>query len=168
MKSLPCCVLFLLLWGCCNAAPFSPLMPENHYGVMASNWRFASSLSADATGTIEFVVITANGPERIVGRVEVRPFQSSESKIPDLHVLLTTAVVAGRKQAVLIAGYGIRSGAFVVDDADLTTKSRIVDGTPATDAKGEHALLVFGGDSMNLSSGEGITGRLLLRYRGGR
>src|SRR6187402_3615139 len=114
MKALiSICLLFAsAIW--CAATPFSPVPADNVFGVGVTAWRFSSSLSADATGSIEVVLKPVSAPERVIGRIGVRPFESSEPKIPDMHVLFSTAKVDGRDRVVLIIGYGIRSGTFVV------------------------------------------------------
>ena len=165
MKAFISICLFLTSAIWCGATPFSAVPAADDFGVGVTAWRFASSLSADATGTIEVVFTPVNGSERVIGRIGVRPFESSESKIPDVHVLFSTAKVDGRSHVVLIIGYGIRSGTFVVDDPDLTSKSRVADGLPAANSAGEHCLLTLGENSMNFVSGEGVVGHLILRYR---
>jgi len=162
-------ILFLLSAASAAAAsnPFSPLPPDEAYGVGTVTWRFASALLKEASGSIEIGYAEEGATERILGRVEVRPFRSSEKKMPDLRILFAKADVAGSKQVVLIVGYGLRSGTFVADVPGLTTHSLSIAGAPWPDSNGDISLLGYG-DGPIIFGQNGMTGekgRLFLRYR---
>src|SRR5664280_759973 len=147
-------------------APFMPRAPDEGYGIGSTAWRFVSSLSKDASGVIELCYAEEGIPERILGRVDVRPFRSSEEKMPDLRILFTKAEVEGKKMVILLVSYGLRSGTFVADVPGLTTHSLSSTGTPGTSASGEVTLLGYGDGPVTVTP-DGITGlrgRLFFRY----
>ena len=132
-------------------------------------WRFASSLSKEARGVIEFCYAEEGSAERVLGRLDVLPFQSSESKMPDLRILFTRAEVDGKKKVILLVGYAGRPGAFVVDVPGLTTHQLGISGAPQISPSGEITLLGFAdgpisvkGDGMGIL--ERLRGRLFFRY----
>jgi hypothetical protein len=162
---LSCSLLFLATIA--SASPFTPLKPDEPYGVISKAWRFASSLSQDANGVIELCYAEAGGAERVLGRVDVRPFQSSSPTVPDLRILFTTAEIEGKKRLILLVGYGIRSGAFVADVPALTTHSLVFVGAPKPGPMNDLTLAVFGDGAVKFKPDggmEGVRGRLYFRY----
>lgn len=151
-----------------SAAPFASLPSSEDYGSETTAWRFASSLSPDATGTIELCYIEEGSAERVIGRVGVRPFRSSAPKRPELHLLFAKAESEGKKKVVLIVSYGIRSGAFIADLPALVTHPLAISGAPVASPTGDYALLGFGdrGVSVKPDGAMEAQGRLFLRYVG--
>lgn len=166
MKKCLRIALFFIATAMAVAAPFTPLGPDEAYGVGSTAWRFASSLSKDATGVIEICYAEEGSAERILGTVDVRPFRSSESKMPDLRILFTKTEIDGKEKVVLLVGYGIRAGAFVVDVPGLTSHSLSVAGTPLASSFGEFTLLGFGDGAVTIKRDgmTGVRGRLFFRY----
>jgi hypothetical protein len=79
--------------------------------------------------------------------------------------LFTKADVDGGRKVVLLVGYGIRSGVFVVDIPGLTTHSLVRAGTPEACDSGEFTLLGFGeGITIKANRLQGARGRLFFRY----
>jgi len=163
MKQLLCALLLCTL-NVAMASSFAPLQPEERFGPGIFTWRFSSNLTAEAKGVLEFCYAETGNQERVLGRVDIRSFRSSEARIPNLQILFTTAMVDGKKQAILIVGYGLRSGTFVVEVPGLTSHS-LVATQPQESAAGEYSLLGFG-DRVMLApnSMEGTQGRLFFRY----
>jgi hypothetical protein len=166
MKTYLHILLVLIATAAFAAAPFTPLQPDEGYGVPSTAWRFASSLSKDATGVIEICYGEEGSTERVLGTVDVRPFLSSESKSPDLRILFTRTTLEGKEMVVLLVGYGIRAGVFVVDVPGLTSHSLAVAGTPLAGASGEFTLLGFGDGPVAIKRDgmTGVRGRLFFRY----
>jgi len=166
MKSSFLTLLSLVLISVGLAAPFKPVSPDEPYGVVSSTWRFASDLSKDASGVIELCYAEEGSAVRVLGSVGVRPFRSSDMKIPDLRILFTTAEFDGTKKVVLLVGYGLRSGVFIVDVPGLTTHSLVVSGTPQPSPSGEFTLLGFGDGAITIKPDGmiGVRGRLFFRY----
>ncbi len=166
MKSFLFALLPLVFVSIGFTAPFKPIGPDERYGVVSSSWRFASELSKDATGVIELCYAEEGSIVRVLGRVEVRPFDSSEAKMPDLRILFARAEIDGKKKIVLLVGYGLRSGVFVVDVPGLTSHSLAVAGAPEAGPSGEFTLLGFGDGSVAIKPDgmEGVRGRLFFRY----
>lgn len=98
--------LFVLLAVCASAAPFTPRGSDSPppYGVGSTAWRFTSTLPQDATGVIELCYAEEGSAERILGRVDVRPFHSSSTEIPDVRILFTKTEVDGKPRLVLLVG----------------------------------------------------------------
>ena len=162
-------IFSLVTFICCtlaSASPFTALPLDESYGVGTTAWRLASRLTKDATGTIELCYVEKAGPVQVVGRVGVRPFTSSTAGMPDLRILFTKTQVNGTAKMVLIVGYGIRSGCFVVDAPELTSQSLFVEGSPEADPEGEYTLVLsHAGDSMNYATRvKDAAGRLYFRY----
>ncbi len=151
-----------------SAAPFASLPSSENYGPGTTVWRFSSALSQDATGTIELCYIEEGSAERVIARVGVRPFRSSDPKTPELHLLFAKAESEGKKKVVLIVRYGIGSGAFIADLPALVTHPLAISGAPVASPTGEYALLGFGdrGVSMKPDGTMEAQGRLFLRYVG--
>jgi hypothetical protein len=86
--------------------------------------------------------------------------------MPDLRFLFTKAKVDGSDRVVLIVGYGIRSGTFVVEIPGLTRHSLAIAGSPHANSEGEYTLLGFGSGGVMIKADgmEGVTGRLFFRY----
>ena len=143
MKNCPIKVaLFLAMAVAAGAAmPFVPLPQDEPIGLAASIWRFSSSLTKDSSGRIEICYAEEGKSERVLGSVEVYPFDSSESKMPDLRILFARDLASSERKVVLIVGYGIRSAVFVQDVRGLTANSLVMSGMPKPDAKGEITLL---------------------------
>ena len=168
---LPLCTL--LSFGLVTAAfgsPFTPRPPlEENLNVTTTMWRFASSLSKDANGVIEFCYAEEGSPERILGRLDVQPFRSSETKMPDLRILFTRTEVEGKKKVILLVGYAGRPGTFVVDVPGLTAHQLEISGTPQANPSGEITLLGFADGPVSVKDDgmgmlEGLRGRLFFRY----
>ena len=141
--------------------PFTALPQDEPIGLEASIWRFSSSLTKDSSGQIEICYVEKGGPKKILGVVPVRPFVSSESKMPDLRILVARDMSSSERKVIVIVGYGIRSGVFVQDIPGMTSHSLFSDGNPKADSKGEITLTGFtqgGGSTMELD------GRLFFRY----
>jgi hypothetical protein len=86
--------------------------------------------------------------------------------MPDLRILFTKAELDGKKMVVLLVGYGIRSGVFVVDVPGLTSHSLVGDGAPHASPSGEYTLMGFGDGAVTIKP-DGTTnmrGRLFFRY----
>jgi hypothetical protein len=167
MKSSLFTLLSLVFVSIGFTAPFKPVSPDERYGVVSSSWRFASDLSQDADGTIELCYAEEGSAVRVLGRVEVRPFRSSDTKVPDLRILFAPAEVDGKRKIVLLVGYGIRSGVFIADVPSLTTHSLSISSTPHASASGEFTLLGFGDGAVTIKSDGsmvGVRGRLFFRY----
>jgi hypothetical protein len=151
-------------------APFTPRGSAESFNVETTAWRFASSLSKDALGTIEFCYAEQGIPERVVGRVDVRPFRSSAANAPELRILFTRAEVDGHKKVIVLMGYAGHPGAFVVDIPGLTTHPLGIAGSPHASPSGEITLLGFADGSISYKgedlSLEGMRGRLFFRYVG--
>ena len=165
-RTLPV-LLSLAITSTILAAPFTPVRPDEPFGVLSNTWRFASNLSQDATGTIEVCYAEAGATERVLGRVELRPFRSSDAKSPDLRILFTKAEVDGKQMVVLLVGYGIRSGVFIVEVRGLTTHSLAGVGAPLAGPTGEYNLLGFGDQGVRITRDGGMSGeqgRLFFRY----
>lgn len=170
-------IMFSLLFSfgfstCVFAAPFKPVAPDEPYGeaygVGTRSWRFASSLSHDAAGTIEVCYAEAGSAERVLGRVEVRPYRSSRTEAPDLRILFAKGEVSARPHVVLVAGYGNRSGVFIVEVPGLTNHS-LVGGTSLAGPAGEYNLLGWGDGPVRIAQDGGMSGergRLFFRYVG--
>lgn len=172
MKSIGSLLVTLTFTSAMFAAPFKPVAPGDlngePYGVGTRSWRFASSLSQEATGAIEVCYVETGSAERVVGRVDVRPFRTSRTELPDLRILFATTEVDGRKRIVLIVGYGIRSGVFVVEVPGLTEHS-LVGGASIAGPSGEYNLLGWGDSGVTLLRDGRMTGergRLFFRYVG--
>lgn len=166
MKTAVSLLLSLAITSALLATPFKPVAPDERYGVISDTWRFASSLSHDATGMIEVCYAEVGSAERLLGRVELRPFQSSDAKSPDLRILFATAEVDGKKKVVLVVSCGIRAGIFMVDVPGLTTRSRVGIGAPVAGPTGEFNLLAVG-DGVKITRDGGMSGeqgRLFFRY----
>lgn len=166
MKLFLYSLLTFVMASVASAAPFKPLEPDEAYGVGSTAWRFASTLSKDAVGVIEICYAEEGSPEQVIGRVDVRPFRSSASKMPDLRVLFTKAKLDGSDRVVLIVGYGIRSDTFVVEIPGLTSHSLSIAGSPHGNSAGEYTLLGFGSGGVMIKADgmEGVKGRLFFRY----
>jgi hypothetical protein len=166
MKPCLCIPLFFAAAVAVIAAPFTPRGMDEAYGVGCTAWRFVSHLPQDASGRIEICYAEEGSAARVLGTVEVRPFRSSEAKMPDLRILFTKAEIAGKPQVVLLVGYGIRSGAFVADVPALTSHSLAV-GSPQASPAGEFTLLGFGDGAVTITRDgmTGLRGRLYFRYR---
>jgi hypothetical protein len=152
-----------------SAAPFASLPSSEDYGSETATWRFSSTLSPDATGTIELCYIEEGSAERVIGRVGVRPFRSSDPKKPELRLLFAKAESEGKKKVVLIVSYGIRSGAFIAEIPALVIHPLAICGTVAASPAGEYSLLGFGDRGVSMKPDgtmEGARGRLFLRYVG--
>lgn len=167
MKFMTCWLFLCIGVKLCATSPFKPLPSEQSYGVTSATWCFASSLSKEATGIIELCYIEEGGKEQILGRVIVRPFRSSDEKMPDLRILYTTAEIDSRKMVVLVVGYGMRSGCFVVAVPGLTSHSLVFAGQPSPDSKDEITLSGYGEGGVGMSADgmlTGVKGRLYFRY----
>jgi len=149
-----------------SAAPFTALPLDEAYGVGTTAWRLASHLSRDATGTIELCYVENAGAVQVLGRVGVRPFTSSTAGMPDLRILFTRTQVNGTAKVVVVVGYGIRSGCFVVDAPELTAHSLFIEGTPEANPAGEYNLvLAHKGNTMTYATRvQDAAGRLYFRY----
>lgn len=172
MQSIRSLLFTLAFTSAMFAAPFKPVTPDEPYGeaygVGTRSWRFASSLSHDATGTIEFFYVENGSAERMLGGVDVRPFQSSRTEAPDLRILFAKTEVDGRPRVVLLIGYGIRSGVFVAEVPGLTGHS-LVSGASLAGPSGEYNLLGWGDGPVRLARDGGMSGergRLFFRYVG--
>ena len=148
------------------AMPFTVLPPDEPIGLDASIWRFSSSLTKDSAGRIEVCYAEQDEPEKIVGVVSVRPFVSSESKMPDLRILVARDMSSPQKKVVVIVGYGIRSGVFIADLPRFTSHSLVSSGNPKANTNGEITLIGFGSGSVSFdeSGPIGLQGRLFFRY----
>jgi hypothetical protein len=151
-----------------SGAPFTPRGQDEPYGVGTTAWRFASTLPQEAAGVIELCYVEDGSAERILGRVDVRPFRSSSSEIPNLRILFSKAEVDGKPRVVLIVGYGIRSGTFVVEEPNLTSHSLAIAGSPAAGPSGEYSLVAYGDRVSITREGQfsGHKGRLFFRFIG--
>lgn len=166
MKKHLCVAFYLVMTLAVAAAPFMPRGPDEAYGVGSTAWRFAANLSQDASGVIELCYAEEGRAERVLGTVEVRPFRSSEAKMPDLRILFTKADIDGKKQVVLLVGFGLRSGTFVAEVPGLTSHSLAVAGTPSASPSGEFTLLGFGDGAVTVKRDGlvGCRGRLFFRF----
>ena len=167
---LRCLVTFGLATAAFGA-PFTPRQPEENFNATTNAWRFASSLSKEATGVIEFCYAENGSAEQVLGRVDIRPFQSSGPTAPDLRILFSRAEIEGHKKVVLLVGYGLRPGLFVVDVPGLTTHSLSISGAPQANPSGEVTLLGFSEGPVSVAGDgkgmlEGLRGRLYFRYVG--
>ena len=146
--------------------PFAPLPPDEPIGIAASFWRFSSALTQNSTGRIELCFAEEGKPERILGSVEIRPFVSSDSKLPDLRILFARDLASAERKVVLIVGYGIRSAVIIQAVSGLTANSLVMSAMPRPDAKGEITLLGYGDNGVAVKEDglDGVRGRLFFRY----
>lgn len=148
------------------AMPFTALPADEPIGLQASIWRFSSSLTKDSAGRIEICYAEIGQPEMLVGSVHVRPFVSSDTKMPDLRILVARDLSAPQKRVVVIVGYGIRSGVFIADIPELTSHSLVSSGSPKANENGEVTLVGFADGPVSFDHGrsKGLQGRLFFRY----
>ena len=167
MKNLLRALLTLAFASVAFGGSFTPRAPDEAYGIGTSAWRFASSLSQESNGVIELCYAEEGSAEQVLGRVDVRPFRSSEQKMPDLRILFSKAEVDGKKKVILLVSYGLRSGTFVADVPTLLARSLSVSGTPGESASGEFTLLGYGDGPVTVKADGtmlGLRGRLFFRY----
>lgn len=166
MRKLLAGLSLLLATSGAIGAPFTARAMDEKYGVGTIAWRLASNLTRDATGSIELCYVERDAP-RVLGRVGLRPFTSTEPGMPDLRILFSKADVNGSPHVVLIVGYGIRSGTFVLPVPGLTTHSLTVISQPTANERGEYTLLGFTeSGNVRYENGEpaGLDGRLFFRF----